>query len=337
MSVSEVKKINSENELKIAFVADDMANIDIYHDSTFALMCAASELKFNIFFTEDKNLKIVNNQIVAKFNEVNAKKDPKNHFQVISSTEYSLDFFNIIFARKDPPVNEEYIAYLQMLSMACQSTKEKPLIINSPEGMLRANEKLYALNFPELIPPTLVSLSKTEILEFLTEHKEAVIKPLFTMGGEGVHYLNIENKKSLSVIENSLNANSHVLVQKYLPEVKNGDKRIMLLNGVPLGGISRIPKEGEFRANMGQGGTAKPYKLSQRDLEICEILKPFLEKDELYFTGIDLIGDYLIEVNVTSPTCLQEVERFDKKQLAKEIIQWAVNYAMTVDNTKIKL
>ena len=171
---------------------------------------------------------------------------------------------------------------------------------------------------------------KNEIFDFLNEHKEAVIKPLFNKGGEGVFHLSGKDKGIDSVISSSTQNETRVaLVQKYLPEVKAGDKRIILLDGMPIGALARIPKVGEFRANMNQGASIKPADLSKRDLEICEALKPYLQKDGLYFTGIDVIDDYLIEVNVTSPTCLQEIERFTGRQLAKEIVVWAMERAVS--------
>lgn len=336
MSVSEIKELNKITELKVAFIADGVKNFsksDIFHDSSFALMLAMQKLNVRILLTESNNLKIINNKVFAKFDEVSVKQEENNHLKVKSSADYSLDAFNIIFARKDPPVNENFLSYLLMLSLtphlgdnSCDSKNQcKPLIINNPEGMLKANEKLYALNFPEFIPTTIVTSKKNEILDFLNEHNEAVIKPLYDKGGEGVFYLNKGLKNLEEVIETSVNNGPSVaIVQKYIPEVKNGDKRIILLNGVPLGAILRVPKAGEFRANMSRGASVRACTLSGRDLEICEALKPYLQKDGLHFAGIDVINGYLTEVNVTSPTGLQEIERLDGRAVAQEIANWAV-------------
>jgi len=315
------------NHVKIGFIADDLkdsSKIDIFHDSTFALMLAGQGLKASIFYTESNCLKIINNKVFAKFDEVVLKKEVSDHLQVKNSSDYCLDELNIVFARKDPPINENFLSYLQILTLI----SDKTLIVNNPEGMLKANEKLYALNFPEFIPPSLVSSDKNEITDFLNAHKEAVVKPLFDKGGGGIFYLNKDIQNTGAIIETSTNNGTRfALIQKYLPEVKVGDKRIILLNGVPLGAILRVPKAGELRANMNHGASVKASELTKRDLEICEALKPSLQKDGLYFTGIDVIGNCLTEVNVTSPTGIQEIERLTGKSLATEIVKWAIGKA----------
>lgn len=312
-------------KLKIAFIADDIrsfSEFDVFHNATFALMLAAQDTEASVFLTESNNLKIVNNKVFAKFDEISLKHQLDNYLKVKNTKEYSLDFFNIVFARKDPPINENFISYVQTLLLI---PKNQTFIVNNPLGILQANEKLYSLNFPAIIPPTMVTYKKTEILEFLSQYNEAVIKPLFNRGGEGVFYLNKNDKSVALIIEQSTQGETKAaLVQKYLPEVKAGDKRIVLLNGSPLGAIYRVPKPGEFRANVRRGATVKACELSKRDLEICETLKPALKQDGLYFTSIDVIGDYLIEVNVTCPASLQEVERCTKRPVAKEIVDWAI-------------
>jgi glutathione synthase len=331
MSVSDIKTNTSLNDIKIAFIADDIRNItefELVHNATFALMLAAQNLNVKVLFTESNNLKIVKNKIVAKFDEVILKREVGNHLKIKSSDEYFLDSLNIIFARKDPPVNEKYISYIQILSLLSDkqtNDQHLPPIINKPEGILKANEKLYALNFPEFIPPTLVSSKKAELLNFLNEYKEVVIKPLFNNSGEGVLYLSKDDRNASHVIEANLQSDAGMLlVQKYIPDVMSGDKRIILLNGVPIGAILRIPKAGEFRTNIHRGASVAAYELSRRDLEICEALKSYLLRDGLYFTAIDVIADSLIEINVTSPAGLQEVEQCTGSPVAKEIIEWAI-------------
>lgn len=319
ISVSDVKKVS----YTVAFIADDIKNFtefDVFHNATFGLMLAAQGLNVRVLLTESNNLKIINNKVFANFNEIMLKPELSSYLKVKNSAEYALDSFNIIFARKDPPINENFISYIQTLCLV-----QKSFIVNRPKGILKANEKLYALNFPKIIPPTLVTYKRNEILDFLDVHKEIVIKPLFNKGGEGVFYLNKKDQASINIIEESTNEEKKAaLVQKFLPEVKGGDKRIILLDGNPLGAIFRVPKEGEFRANVRRGATYKVCNMSKRDLEICETLKPFLQRDGLYFTSIDVIGDYLIEVNVTCPASVQEVERCTGRAVAKEIVSWAI-------------
>lgn len=313
-----------KNGIKIAFIVDGVKKFsksDLFHDSSFALMLAAQGLNVNIFLAESKDLKIINNKVYANFDEVRLKKIADSHVKVLKTNVYSLDVFDIIFARKDPPVDENFISYAQMLSLVSKKT----LIINKPEGILKANEKLYALNFKEFIPKTLVSNNKDEIADFLNSSKEAVIKPLFDKSGGGVFYLNKNVQNANAIIEASVHdGNKFALIQEYIPEVVTGDKRIILLDGEPIGAMMRVPKKGELRANMSRGASVKPAKLTKRDLEICEALKPHLKEDGLFFTGIDVIGKYLTEVNVTSPTGLQEIERFNGRSLAEEIVEWAI-------------
>ena len=329
MSVSD---INKSNNLKIGFIANGVKKFsksDIFHDSSFALMLAAQKLDTRILLAESNTLKIINNKVFATFDEVNVKQEENNHILVKCTTEFPLDDLDIIFARKDPPVNEDFISYVLMLTLVAgeNALKRKPLIINSPFGLLKANEKMYALNFPSLIPPTILTSRKSEIIDFLNEHVEVVAKPLFDKGGEGVFYIDKGSKTSHTIIEVVTKHEScTVIVQKYIPEIIHGDKRIILLNGNPIGSVLRIPRAGEFRANMNKGASVKACTLSKRDLEICEAVKPLLQKEGLYFTGIDVIGNFLTEINVTSPTGLQEIERLSGTHPADEIISWAVNF-----------
>lgn len=325
--MSDIKKYTERKEIKVAFIADDVKNLTefgVFHNTTFSLMIAAQELHLKIFLTETNNLKIVNNKIISKFDEVVVKREVSNHLKIVSNSELSLDSFEIIFARKDPPVDSNFLSYIQMLSIL----PPQVLVINNPCGILRANEKLYVFNVPSFIPITLVSSNKGEIINFLQEHKEVVIKPLFHKGGEGVLYLKASDD-FLPVIDESLRNYQKIIVQKYLPDVISGDKRIILFNGEPVGGIVRIPKPGEFRAHISRGASFKPLTLSKRDLEICSALKPFLIRDGIYFAAIDIIGDYLIEVNVTCPANLYETEQSVGKPLTKMLLEWAVKSAMS--------
>lgn len=341
--MSDVKKNNKTNDLKVAFIADDVRvlnEFEINFNATFALMLAAQELNAKVLFTESNNLKIVNNKVFAKFEEVELRKEVKNHLKIISTNEYDLETIDVIFARKDPPINENYLSFVQTLLLVPHfnpllkersSKSKRPLIINNPTGIVQANEKLYALNFPNLIPPTLVTSKEDEILRFLNSYQEIVLKPLFNKGGEGVFYLSKDSRNNLSIIETAtLSGSKKVLVQKYLKEVLNGDKRIVMLNGKPLGAIYRIPQATDFRTSVRHGASIKVCDLSERDLEICETLKPFLIKDGLYFVSIDVIGDYLIEINLTCPASLQEVERCTGKKIAREIVDWAVSTASSI-------
>ena len=328
MSVSDVKKNTLSNDIKVAFIADDIKDLTefgVFHNATFSLMLAAQELNLKVLLTESNNLKIVHDKIIAKFDEVILKREAGNHVKIKSSREYPLDSLNIIFARKDPPVNENFITYLQMLSMVSPET----LIVNNPDGILKANDKLYTLNFPKFTPPTLVTSNKTEILNFLNEFKEVVVKPIFDKGGNGVFYLNQDTQKNVhSIIELSTeNGSRTILVQKFIPDIFKGDKRIILLNGEPVGSVLRVPKAGEFIASIDRGAGVFSCELSRRDLEICEALKLPLTKYGLHLAAIDVIGDYLTEINVSCPAGIQPIENLTGKSLSKIIIKWALKTA----------
>ena len=334
MSVSGIKNKTRRSKIKIAFIADDIRTInefELNHNATFGLMLASHDLGAQTFLTESNNLKIVNGNVFAKFDEVIVKSSLYEHLKVKNTKEFNLNDFSVIFARKDPPVNQNYISYVQTLLLV---SKNKTVLINDPVGILKANEKLYALNFPDYTPPTLVSFKKDEILQFLKTHNEAVIKPIFNNGGEGVFYLKANDKKSILIIEKSLKSESNVLlVQKYIPDIVSGDKRIILLNGEIIGSVFRVPKPGELRANFHRGASPKCYTPTKRDIEICTALKPYLQRDGLYFTSIDIIGDYLIEINVTCPAGLVEAEKSMNKPLTRQIVEWAIKRQM--QNTKL--
>ena len=324
--MSDINKINKKKTVQVAFIADDIKVLNdfgLFHNTTFGLMLACKKLKnIKIFLTQSDKLMVQNNKIYAYFEEIVPSQNMKQHLKIINKGLFPLDYFDVLFSRKDPPVNQDYLSYLQILTLQLQ--KKKPVIVNNPYGILKANEKLYTFNFPDIIPPTLVTANKTEIFSFMKKYREIVIKPLFNKGGEGVFYLRDKSKRALKIIKSSLKKNHVILLQKYIPAVKRGDKRIILLNGEPLGGIIRIPKRGEFRAHISRGAKYQKLKLSKQDLSICRKLKPYLQRDEIYFAGIDLIGKYLIEVNVTCPANLIEAGECNKRLMAEEIVKWAI-------------
>ena len=324
MSMSDVKRIKYKSGKKIAFIADDIKDLNkfgLFHNATFSLMLASCKLGAKLFLAGSKSLKVRNGKVSARFYEVNVKQEYRNHITILRSFECGLDAMDVVFARKDPPVNEDYLSFIYKLCLVSRNKNSKTLIVNNPEGILKANEKLYAFNFPDIIPPTLVTTSEIEAFRFLNKYKEVVIKPLFNKSGKGVFYV---NKKKKTLIKKSLLKYGTIIVQKYLKQILYGDKRIIVLNGNPIGAVKRIPRKGEFRTNVCYGPKFVPYKLQNSDFKICKLLKPFLLKDGLYFVGIDVIGKYLIEINLTCPATLQETSRADKNDLASKIIEWAI-------------
>ncbi|MBI3308819.1 MAG: glutathione synthase [Candidatus Melainabacteria bacterium] len=331
MPVSDVKRFKKvkrkfyKNKLKVAFIADDIKTLNsfgIHHNATFGLMLASQELlnKKNtrgvLLLASSNDLKIKQGKVYGMFDEVFVHRGSRNYLKVLSRKEYLLDTLDVIFLRKDPPFDQSYLILSYILSLASCKT----LILNDPHGVLRANEKLYACNFPELMPPTLVSSDKKEILQFLQKYKDIVIKPLFYKGGIGVEHLKLKDENVSKLITDAIKKYSILMAQKYLSVVKQGDKRILLLDGKILGAILRIPKKGEFRAHISRGAKYKKLKLSKRDLYVCNKLKPYLKRDGLFLTGVDLIGKYLIEINVTCPANIVEASECYKQDFAKKII-----------------
>jgi glutathione synthase len=222
--------------------------------------------------------------------------------------------------RKDPPFDMNYVFATYLLELASKDT----FVINSPRGVLGANEKLYALNFPDAVPESLISKDLGQLKQFLLDvGGEMIIKPLAKCGGEGVFYIKEGDKNLNALIETSTSfGREFIMAQRYLPEIKNGDKRIILINGEPVGAVSRIPQDNEHRGNIHVGGSSWKCDITERDLELCRIIAPRLKEDGLYFVGLDVIGDWITEINVTSPTCLVEINRLNGIQLESLLINF---------------
>jgi glutathione synthase len=229
-----------------------------------------------------------------------------------------------VFMRTDPPVNVPYLYATYLLDGI---DRAKTLVVNSPKGLRTANEKMYALQFEGAIPETIVSQNKQVIRQFVEKKGAAVLKPLGGKAGEGILFLEAGDRNLNSLVEISTQQGQiPVMVQTYLPEAKEGDKRIILLDGKPIGAINRIPTGNEFRGNMAVGGRVAKTEITDRELQICTQLEPVLQRDGLYFVGIDIIGGYLTEVNVTSPTGIREIDLFDGVSLGKQVIEWVVSH-----------
>lgn len=230
-----------------------------------------------------------------------------------------LESMDVVWMRQDPPVTIPYLYATYILDYVDAS---KTRVINSPEGIRAANEKMYALQFTAAIPKRIVAQSKQTIRDFVAKEESAVLKPLGGKAGEGILFLRHDDPNLNSLIEiSTLQGRLPVMIQEYLPAAKAGDKRIILMNGEPIGAVNRVPTGKEFRGNMAAGGQVVASKLSERDQFICEQVKPALLRDGLFFVGIDVIGDYLTEVNVTSPTGIREIDRLDQVRLGAQVIE----------------
>ena len=302
--------------MKIAFQMDPIEDVDINADSTFRLAEEAQNRGHDLYVYTPNDLTFNRGKIIAKVRSISLKRKIGDHVNFGAVELLALSEFDVIWLRQDPPFDMGYITNTHLLDLIGQKT----LIVNNPFWVRNLPEKLLVLEFPDLIPETVISRDLEEIKRFKNEFKDIIIKPLYGNGGAGIFRLREDDKNLTSLHELFSNMSSEPLIaQAFLPDVKKGDKRIILVDGEPVGAINRVPKAGETRSNMHGGGKAGPAKLSQRDREICRAIGPILKNKGQVFVGIDVIGDYLTEINVTSPTGIQELERFDKVNIAEMI------------------
>jgi glutathione synthase len=302
--------------MKIAFQMDPIEDVDINADSTFRLAEEAQNRGHDLYVYTPNDLTFNRGKVAAKVRSINLKRTIGDHVNFGAVELLELSEFGVIWLRQDPPFDMGYITNTHLLDLVAKET----LIVNNPFWVRNLPEKLLVLEFPDLIPDTMISRDLEEIKEFKREFKDIIVKPLYGNGGAGVFRLKEDDKNLTSLHELFFNMSSEPLIaQAFLPDVKNGDKRIILVDGSPVGAINRVPKAGEIRSNMHVGGKAEPAKLSQRDREICRAIGPTLKSKGQVFVGIDIIGDYLTEINVTSPTGIQELERFDNVNVAEMI------------------
>lgn len=305
--------------LSFAFVMDPIAAIDITKDTTFVLMLEAQRRGHRLLYLEPQDLIVDDGRAGARVRPLTLRPEPGNHFTLGTARTVRLDDdADVVFQRKDPPVDADYVIATQILTLC-----RRALVLNRPQGILAANEKLYALHFPELMAETRVTRSIPELVDFLSKlGGEMIVKPLSGKGGEGIFHLRHDDRNLFSILEQSTRFGTQwVMAQRYLPEVRRGDKRILLLEGEPLGALLRVPAEGETRANLHVGGRAVKTTLDADDRRIVEKLRPALQRDGLFFVGIDVIGGKLTEVNVTSPTGVQEINALDDAQLERRVIE----------------
>lgn len=315
--------------MKFAFIIDPIQKLDPGHDTSVALMEAAQQLGHEVWITQAESLSVVNGQAWAVLQRVQLTPVqlvdgrwliPQPWFELGESIFQALESMDAVLMRTDPPVT---IPYLYATYILDYINPEKTLVINSPQGIRAANEKMYALQFTEVIPETIVTPDKLVIRQFVERKGAAVVKPLGGKAGEGILFLEPGDRNFNSLIElSTLQGRIPIMVQEYLPAAKEGDKRIILLNGEPIGAVNRVPTGKEFRGNMAVGGQAVVTEITDREREICAQVAPVLQKDGLIFVGLDVIGGYLTEVNVTSPTGIREIDRLSGTQLGYQVIQW---------------
>lgn len=314
--------------MKLAFIIDPLPQLAPGHDSTVALMEAAQQLGHEVWVTQAHQLSVIGGAAWATLQQIELTPAvqeggqwiaPKNWYHLSESVLTCLEEMDAVFMRVDPPVTIRYLYATYILELLALS---KTLVINSPQGLREANEKMYTLQFHQVMPETIVSADKQIIRQFVEEQKAAVLKPLGGKAGEGILFLETSDRNFNSIIEISTqHGREPVMIQRYLPEAKDGDKRIIVFNGAPLGAINRVPTGQEFRGNMAVGGRVEKTEITARDGEICAAVGTRLCENGLYFVGIDVIGGYLTEVNVTSPTGIREIDLLNGTSLGKQVLE----------------
>jgi len=310
--------------LKIGVVMDPIGNINFKKDSTLAMLLEAQSRGWTLFYMEQADLYMAHDVARAQMKPLKIFNDANNWYQLDSAEDRTLNSLDAILMRKDPPFNMDYIYSTYILEKA---EEKGTLIINKPQSLRDANEKLFTNNFPQCMPATLVSSHAEHIKAFYQEHKDIILKPLDGMGGASVFRIK-PGDSNLGVIIETLTkyGTTLAMAQRFIPEIKQGDKRILLINGKPVPyALARIPAKGETRANLAAGGEGVGIELTDRDRWICEQVAPLLKAKGLIFVGIDVIGDYLTEVNVTSPTCIRELDKQFNINISAVLMDWIMN------------
>ncbi|MCJ7872682.1 glutathione synthase [Marinovum sp. 2_MG-2023] len=302
--------------MKIAFQMDPIGAVDINADSTFRIAEEAQNRGHELFFYGPDQLAFQEGRITARGQDLRVKRVQGDHAELGSMREVDLADFDVVWLRQDPPFDMHYITSTHLLDRL----KGQTLVVNDPFWVRNYPEKLLVLDFPDLTPPTAISRDLDTLKAFRAKHGDIILKPLYGNGGAGVFKL-VQGDGNLASLFELFTGFSRepLIVQKFLPAVSAGDKRVILVDGAPVGAINRVPAKGETRSNMHVGGRPEKIGLTERDLEICARIGPLLREKGQVFVGIDVIGDYLTEINVTSPTGIQELERFDGINVAAKI------------------
>ena len=295
--------------LKIAFLMDPLEKLDLKGDTTFALALEAQNRGHEIFFFTPENLILKSNKVFANICKIELSSiNNKETFRYLKKEVYPLTDYNVVMMRQDPPFDLSYITATHILEKLPKST----LVVNNPYEVRNAPEKIFVTNFPHLMPKTLITRDIQTIRIFRDEFKDIIIKPLYGNGGQGVFHVLPNDENFNSILEMFFEQNKEpLIIQEYLKDVRNGDKRIILLNGEIVGAINRRPQKGESRSNMHVGGKAEKTILTERDKFICKEISQSLKEKELFFVGIDVIGDFITEINVTSPTGIREIKKHE--------------------------
>ncbi len=306
----------TQSGLAVAIQMDPIDAIDIDADSTFVIALEAQARGHTLWYYTPPDLSFTPDRVYANARPLEVRRDPDDFFTLGEAEELDLSTLDVVLLRQDPPFDMAYITTTHIL----ERIHPKTLVVNDPGEVRNAPEKIFVTEFPQYMPETLVTHRRSEIEAFRDQHQNIIIKPLYGNGGAGVFRLTPGDENLSSILEMFEAASREPLIcQRYLPEVRQGDKRIILIDGRPIGGVARLPQEGEARANFHSGGTAEQAELTPRELEICAAIGPVLKDKGLVFVGIDVIGDYMTEINVTSPTGIQEINRLSGTKIEADI------------------
>jgi glutathione synthase len=306
--------------MKIAVVMDPVEKINIDRDTSFVLMLEGQQRGHELYVADVDDLFARGGTTYGRYRRLQLGRATP-HYKLGEFEVGALTDFDTVWMRKDPPFDMKFFFATHLLSLIDPS---RCFVMNNPKGLREANEKLYALRFPEQIPQTLVTGDMQRLKDFMEEHGgEMIVKPLDGCGGSGVFYVRTEDRNTNAILEAATDHGRRLVMgQRYLPEIRQGDKRIIVLDGEPLGAVLRVPLDTETRGNIHVGGQCVKTEVTERDQEICAALAPLLRQDGLFFVGLDVIGSYLTEVNVTSPTGIQEINALDGVRLESRVLDF---------------
>ena len=302
--------------LRVAIQMDPIESVNIDADSTFVIALEAQRRGHELHHYLPQDMSLRHGRVFAYTRALEVRRERGNHFTLGAPQATDLAGFDVVLMRQDPPFDMAYITATHLL----EHIHPKTLVVNDPAHVRNAPEKLFVTHFPDLMPPTLIASHIEEIRAFRREHRDIIVKPLFGNGGAGVFHITPDDENLNSLLEMFTRLGREpVIVQRYLPEIRQGDKRVILIDGVAAGAVSRVPAAGEARANLHVGGKATKTTLTSRERDICAAIGPELKARGLVFVGIDVIGDYMTEINVTSPTGIQEINRLNGATLERQV------------------
>ena len=303
-------------KLKIAVQMDPIADIDIVGDTTFAMALEAQARGHELFYYEPDRLRLRDGMVSAAVQSLAVADKAGAHYQLGAPQVTDLTAMDVVLMRQDPPFDMNYISATHFL----ERIHPKTLVVNDPAAVRNAPEKIFPIEFEGLLPPTLMTRDRAALAEFRAEFGEIILKPVFGNGGAGVFRVRADDENFGSLLDMFMETREPIIAQQYLPQIRGGDKRVILVEGEAVGALNRVPAEGDARANVHVGGQPQEAGLSDRDLEIAAQIGPRLKELGILFAGIDIIGDHLTEINVTSPTCVREIKAFGGPDIAAMII-----------------